>query len=343
MNQKIFVTGGAGFIGSHLTERLIEEGYNVTVFDNLHRNSIRFTNMLENPKLEFVKGDILNKHELYEAMQGADAVVHLAAIAGVSNYYNFPAKTLKVNLIGTYNILETMVELGIKRIIDMSTSETYGTEAVEVDETDYQRIGPPQDKRWCYAGSKIGSEQLIFRYSEEYGWSSSIIRPFNIYGPRQIGEGAIANFCKCIVEHKDLCIEGSGMAIRSWCYITDFIDALMVILKKHHNGPECFNLGNPWEVASTKSLADRLIRTAEEMDGLTLKSKIHFKSMNFTEIKVRYPSIKKMGQIYNWQPKVNLSDGLAKTLKWFMEEFVTPEEVHTNNSKLFIRNNHNLM
>lgn len=319
--MKIFVTGGAGFIGSHLTERLVQEGHTVHIFDNLHRNAIKYSDILDHPSVTFTQGDILDKDSLKKAMEGHEMVFHMAAIAGVSNYYNFPAKTLKVNLIGTYNVLECMVELGIKRMFDMSTSETFGTDAVEVDEETYQRIGPPQDKRWCYAGSKIGGEQLIFRYAEEYGWDATVIRPFNIYGPRQIGEGAIANFCKNVLDGKNLRIEGSGMAIRSWCYITDFIDALIAILNKPHKGPECFNLGNPWAIASTVSLGEEVIRAAKDIDGIELNSSIDFVPMDFTEIRVRYPKVNKLRDMYGWQPKVNLADGVFNTLKWFHERY----------------------
>lgn len=319
--MKVFVTGGAGFIGSHLTERLIQEGHDVHIFDNLHRNAIKYSDILDHPKVTFTQGDILDKEALKSAMSGSEMVFHMAAIAGVSNYYNFPAKTLKVNLIGTYNVLECMVELGIKRIFDMSTSETFGTDAVEVDEESYQRIGPPQDKRWCYAGSKIGGEQLIFRYSEEYGWTSTVIRPFNIYGPRQIGEGAIANFCKNVLEQRDLRIEGSGMAIRSWCYITDFIEALMVIFNKPHTGPECFNVGNPWAIASTVSLGEEVIRASSTLEGKACASQIDFVPMDFTEIRVRYPKVNKLRDMYQWQPKVNLAEGVFNTLKWYKEHY----------------------
>lgn len=321
MSKNIFITGGAGFIGSHLTERLVKEGYTVSIFDNLHRNAIKYSNILENPKVTFTQGDILDADELKKAMQGADVVMHLAAIAGVSNYYNFPAKTLKVNLIGTYNVIESMVELGITRMFDMSTSETFGVEAVEVDENSYHSIGPAQDKRWCYAGSKIGGEQLIFRYAEEYNWDATIIRPFNIYGPRQIGEGAISNFCKNILDQKNLKIEGSGMAVRSWCYVTDFVDALLAILKNQHKGPEAFNVGNPWAIASTLSLGEEVIRAAKSIDNLHLNSKIDFVKMDFTEIKVRYPKVDKLADMYGWQPKVNLFDGVHNTLKWFVESY----------------------
>lgn len=320
-SKKIFITGGAGFIGSHLTERLVAEGHQVAIFDNLHRNAIRYSDILNHSQVTFTQGDILDLASLTKAMEGADVVMHLAAIAGVSNYYNFPAKTLKVNLIGTYNVLEAMVSLGIRRMFDMSTSETFGTDAVEVDENTYQRIGPPQDKRWCYAGSKIGGEQLIFRYAEEYDWKATVIRPFNVYGPRQIGEGAIANFSRCILDGENLRIEGSGMAVRSWCYITDFIDALVTILNNQHNGPECFNLGNPFAIASTVSLAEELLRAAQRIEGVEPKSTIDFVPMDFTEIRVRYPNVSKLRTMYGWQPKVNLYDGIYNTLKWFKEVY----------------------
>jgi nucleoside-diphosphate-sugar epimerase len=214
-----------------------------------------------------------------------------------------------------------MRELGIKRMFDMSTSETFGVEAVEVDENSYHSIGPAQDKRWCYAGSKIGGEQLIFRYAEEYGWDATVIRPFNIYGPRQIGEGAIANFCKNILDGKNLRIEGSGMALRSWCYISDFVEALILILKNQHKGPEAFNVGNPWAIASTVSLGEEVIRAGKNIDSLELKSAIDFVKMDFTEIKVRYPKVDKLMDMYGWQPKVNLFDGVYNTLKWFTEQY----------------------
>lgn len=319
--KKIFITGGAGFIGSHLTERLVEEGFEVSIFDNLHRNAIKYSDILNHPKVSFTQGDILDLPALTQAMKGADVVMHLAAIAGVSNYYNFPAKTLKVNLIGTYNVIEAMVQLGIQRIFDMSTSETFGVEAIEVDESSYHSIGPAHDKRWCYAGSKIGGEQLIFRYAEEYKWQATVIRPFNIYGPRQIGEGAIANFCKNILDQKNLKIEGSGMAIRSWCYITDFVDVLLLILKNQHQGAEAFNVGNPWAIASTLSLGEEVIRAAKEIDSIDLKSSIDFVPMDFTEIKVRYPKVNKLREKYGWQPKVSLPEGVLNTLKWFTEKY----------------------
>lgn len=315
----IFLTGGAGFIGSHLTERLIEKGYQVKIFDNLSRNAIKFTNVLKHKNVEFVQGDIMDLKKLTKSMKGTDIVVHLAAIAGVSNYYKFPAKTLKTNLIGTYNILEAMLLNNTKRLIDMSTSEIFGTDAIEASEETYFKIGPPDDKRWSYAASKIGGEQFIYRYSDEFGLNSTVVRPFNIYGPRQVGEGAISNFCKIILEGGKMKIEGTGASSRSWCYISDFIDALMFLIEKPHKGVDNFNIGNPWQIRTNYDLAQLIIRHAEKLLAKKLIGKFEYVPMPFTEIKVRYPNINKINKAYNWSPKVDLEEGVQHTLKWFIE------------------------
>ncbi len=318
--ENVFLTGGAGFIGSHLTEKLISNNIKVKIFDNLHRNSIKYTNILNNPLVTFVQGNILDTELLEKEMQGSDMVIHMAAIAGVSSYHKFPALTIKTNLIGVYNVLESMLKNNITRIIDISTSEVFGVEAEDVTEDSYFKIGPPQDKRWSYAGSKISGEQLTFSYAEEYKWVATIVRPFNIYGPRQTGEGAISNFCKNILSNEQLTIENNGSAIRSWCYINDFIDAIMLIIQHpHKSNVEAFNIGNPQATTSNIELAKLLLKTAQNGNPLDEKDKIRFVPMKYTEIKSRYPNISKIQKMYNWSPKVGLEEGTKKTLKWFAE------------------------
>ena len=319
--SKFFLTGGAGFIGSHLVEALVKEGAKVKIFDDLSRNALIFTKMKDHPNVEFVQGDILNLPLLIEMSKGSTHFVHLAAIAGVSNYYNFPAKTVKTNLIGTYHVLEAVIKNKVPRFMDLSTSECFGPVALGVGEEDYLNVGPPQDRRWSYASSKLGGEQLTFRYSEEYGLNSTVVRPFNVYGPRQIGEGAISNFCKKVLKREKIQIEGDGTAVRSWCYIDDFIDVLMQLLKDPHSGVEAFNIGNPWTVATTVTLAETVVKMARAHCGIDLKDGIEFVPMKFTEIKTRYPSIQKIEKRYGWRPKVDLDEGVLRTLKWFLEEY----------------------
>lgn len=317
----IFLTGGAGFIGSHLTERLVKHGYKVKIFDNLSRNAIKYTNILKNSAVEFVQGDILDMKKLAGSMKGTDAVLHLAAIAGVSNYYKFPAKTLKTNLIGTYNVLEAMLQNKVLRIIDMSTSEIFGTDAIEASEETYFKIGPPDDKRWSYAASKIGGEQFIYRYADEFHLNATVVRPFNIYGPRQVGEGAISNFCKKILEGGKIKIEGTGASSRSWCYIDDFVDVLMLLIEKPHRGVDNFNIGNPWQIRTNYDLAQLVIRHAENFLSRKFVGKFEYVPMPFTEIKVRYPNINKIKNAYNWYPKIDLEQGVSNTFKWFVENY----------------------
>ena len=324
MSQKkstVFITGGAGFIGSHLTERLIEKGYIIKIFDNLHRNSIKYTDIAKNNSVKFVQGSVLDAALLKKEMKGADIVLHLAAIAGVSNYHNFPALTLKTNLIGTYNLLEGIVENKIKRMVDLSTSEIFGSEVIGVNEESFFNIGPPQDKRWSYAASKIGGEQLTHRYAEEHKFEATIIRPFNIYGPRQTGEGAISNFCKNILAKKKIKLEGDGSGIRSWCYVDDFVDALLKIIEKPHKSIEAYNVGNPWTSVSNYALAEITIRAAKKNKVVVPNSFIEFVPMKYTDIKVRYPDISKIKKSYNWSPKIQLEEGMERTFKWFLENY----------------------
>ena len=319
MNDKILITGGAGFIGSHITERLAEAGYPIKLFDNLDRNSLQHTNILDHPDVTLVQGTILDQQILEEAAKDARIVIHLAAVAGVSNYHKFPTLTLETNLIGTYNLLKSLDPHDVRHVIYLSTSEIFGTEAIDVNEEDFLRLGPPNDKRWTYAGSKIAAEQLLFGYAEENNWTATIIRPFNIYGPRQTGEGAIRNFCTQVLDKQNLKIEGSGTGSRSWCYVDDFVAALFKIVTEPHDGIEVLNIGNPWAISTTVDLAEKILTTAKNTEGFDCASEIELVPMNFTETRVRYPNIEKIKRLYAWTPNVNLDTGLARTFRWFLE------------------------
>ena len=312
-NDKILMTGGAGFIGTHISERLCRQ-HRIVIFDNLRRDSLSELHALKNhPNVEFVHGDVLAQESVLEAMRGCPLIIHLASIAGVSTYYEQPDETLRVNLIGTVNVLECCRELNIKKLIHFSTSEVYGTDAFDVDEGSTHCIGPVHDFRWTYAVSKLAGEQLALRYGEKYGFTAFTVRPFNIYGPRQKGESAISNFFRAVIRKEPITIYGDGTAIRSWCYISDFVDALQHLVEDERIESGTFNIGNPRATYSTLGLA-RLICQIAEQD-----TPIVFKDVKRTEVRVRVPNIDKARALLDFKPKVDLAEGLKLTYEYYRE------------------------
>jgi len=309
MSARILITGGAGFIGTHLAERLCE-ARPVVLFDNLRRNSLdSVPDLRAHPRVEFLQGDVLDIRQVAEALQGVDTVLHLAAIAGVSSYYAQPLETLRVNLLGTVNVLEASVAAGVKRFVYLSTSEVFGPEALWVDERSPHRVGSVADRRWVYATSKLAGEQFVMRYGEAHGIGCTILRPFNVYGPRQTGEGAISNFCAAAVAGQPLTVYGDGAAIRAWCYVSDFVEAVAAALAIPAAIGQDFNIGNPREVETTLGLARHLVR-------LVPSATIQFKTIERAEVRARIPSIDKANRLLRYDPKVGLEEGLRQTLAW---------------------------
>ena len=308
-SKRIVLTGGAGFIGTHLAEHLGDRNQ-LILLDNLRRDSLRHIPALrELPNVRFEQVDILDPKELGRAMDGADVVLHLAAIAGVSSYYQQPLDTLRVNLLGTINVLDAAVAVGVKKFIYFSTSEVFGPDAMWVGEESPHHVGGASDRRWVYATSKLAGEQFVMRYDETYDLGCTIVRPFNVYGPRQTGEGAIANFCAAAVKGEPLIVYGDGTPLRTWCYISDFVAAVAAILGRPDARGETFNLGNPVEVTTTFGLARQVAR-------LVPGTEIRFRDLSRTEVRSRVPLIDKARRLLGWEPKVGLEEGLTRTLDW---------------------------
>ncbi|MFA6318968.1 MAG: NAD-dependent epimerase/dehydratase family protein [Elusimicrobiota bacterium] len=304
----IVITGGAGFIGTHLAERLLKHS-SVVLYDNLRRDSLSMVPSLKR-RAVFINGDVLDRPSLEAAFDGADTVIHLAAIAGVSSYYSMPLQTLRVNLLGTVNALESAVARRVRRFIHVSTSEVFGPDALWVKEGDYHRVGGVSDKRWVYATSKLASEQFVMRTGEATGMKCTILRPFNVYGPRQTGEGAISNFCSAAAKGKPLEVYGDGTPLRAWCYISDFVDAVEAVLKRPASAGQDFNIGNPRETETTLGLARRVVRLAP-------RSKIRWRDVVRAEVRARVPCIDKARKVLGFEPKVDLDEGLKRTIAWF--------------------------
>lgn len=317
VGKKVFITGGAGFIGTHLAERLVEHN-RVIIYDNLHRNAIAGTRLTDHPNVQFIKGDVLDAERVAEAMAGSSLVVHLAAIAGVDTVLKMPVTTMKVNIIGTYNVLEAALkQSGLERLIDFSTSEVFGTYAYKVREGDVTTLGPVGEARWTYAVSKLATEHLAHNYHKQYGLPALSIRPFNIYGPGQVGEGAIHRFIWRALQGQDLEIHNDGSQIRAWCYIDDIVDGILLCLEKPEAIGQAFNIGNPRSVCTIYDLARQILR----LSGST--SRMIFVDWPYADVELRIPNIDKARQLLGYEPKVDLEDGLLRTIEWYRRKVAT--------------------
>ena len=229
-NQHIFITGGTGFIGSTLAGRLIENN-KVIIYDNLTRNSLRDKPYKNHPNLNLIPGDILDCKKLKNCMAGSRYIIHCAAIAGVDSVIEHPVGTMRVNLLGSANVLKAAEQLeNCERVICFSTSEVFGQYSFHNDEADSIKLKQTGEARWTYAISKLFEEYLATAYFIEKKLPIVVLRPFNIYGPGQIGEGAIRIFIQQAIQNQPLKIHGDGTQIRAWCYIDDMIDAVLTVL-----------------------------------------------------------------------------------------------------------------
>jgi nucleoside-diphosphate-sugar epimerase len=311
VDKRIFITGGAGFIGSKLIEKVIDRNH-VVVYDNFARNSLQNASAWTHPNLTVIRGDILDYPRLREAMRGAQVVVHLAAIAGIDTVIQSITNTMKVNLIGTYHVLEAARDLsGLERLLDFSTSEVFGSYAYKSEEGDATALGSVGEGRWTYAVSKLAAEHLGHAYQKEQGLPVVSLRPFNIYGPGQVGEGAIHIFVRRAIAGETLTIHGDGDQIRSWCYIDDLIDGLMACLTHEKAVGQVFNIGDPRGTITIYGLAETVIRVTDS------RSRIEFVPKTFADVELRIPSIEKAKQFLGYRPKVSLEEGIRRTAEWY--------------------------
>jgi len=308
--KQVFITGGLGFIGSHLVRRLVEQNQ-VTVYDNGRRDSLRLCGSFEHPNLTLIDGDMLDRDALAAALGDPDVVVHLAAIAGVSSYTRHPVRTMRVNFGGPQNLLELLIDRKVERFVNFSTSEVYGAHAAHVTELSPAGIGPASEPRWTYASSKLAAEQLCFAYHARYGLPVVSLRPFNIYGPGQLGEGALRNFVIRALAGEPLQINGDGGQVRAWCHIDDMIDALLEAIVRPEAVGELFNIGNPDAVLTIAELAACIIAHCGSA------SELAFGPARAQEIETRIPDICKAREMLGFSPRVGMDVGLAACIEWY--------------------------
>ncbi|MEO5617929.1 MAG: SDR family NAD(P)-dependent oxidoreductase [Candidatus Eisenbacteria bacterium] len=309
-DQRIVITGGAGFIGSHLVERLADQN-SIVVFDSLHRDALRYTDLARHPHVSFVQGDVLDRARVHEIVAGADILVHAAAIAGIYSVGAHVSHTLAVNLLGTVNALEAAVAARVPRMIEFSTSEVYGPFVFRGKESDQLSIGPTGERRWVYALSKLAGEFFAYAHAVDHGLNVTTVRPFNVYGPRQVGEGAIQQMARRALANEDITIYNDGTQVRSWCFVTDFVDAVIAALDKELPGHHTFNLGNPQATVTVLGLAQAIIRIAGS------SSRVVFKPHPGPEVEMRVPDIGLAQAVLGFEPRVGLEEGLARAIEWY--------------------------
>lgn len=312
-NKTMFITGGAGFIANTLIKHYVEKN-KIVVYDNFHRDTLTGSGMDTHPNVTIIKGDVLDFDLLCSSMKGADIVVHAAGIAGIDTVIKNPVKTMQVNMIGTANALEAARINNIKdRFIDFSTSEVFGSMAFRSSEDDATVAGSAGEARWTYAVSKLAGEHLAHAYYKQYGLPVVTVRPFNVYGPGQTGEGAIQIFIKRALKNETIKIDGDGNQIRAWCYVDDFVDCLIRCIESPEAVGESFNLGNARAVITILGLAQTVCRV------LNSSSKIEFEPPLSADIAMRIPNVDKTFKILGFKAKVDLDEGIAKTAKFFNE------------------------
>src|SRR3954470_21194074 len=312
--RRLLLTGGAGLIGSHNAERLAPEN-EIVILDTLRRNALTSVGLDRHPNVKVIEGDVMDADSVRRAMEGCDAVVHMASIAGVDTVLKNPVLTMRVSMLGTMNVLEAAQAAGtVKRLIDFSTSEVFGRYAYNVTEWDATTLGAVGEARWTYAVAKLATEHLAMNYWKQYGLPTCSVRPFNIYGPRQVGEGAVHHFIVRALRGEPLQVHNDGAQIRAWCYVDDIVDGIMLALTNEAAVGHAFNIGNPRSTLTIHSLAKEILRLASS------SSHIEYVSWKQPDVELRIPNIDKARELLAYKPKVDLEEGLLRTVYWYRRQ-----------------------
>ncbi len=305
--RKVLITGGAGFIGSHLCERFLQEGFQVICMDNLVTGSLQnIGHLFENEHFKFIKQDVTN----YIYVEGAlEYILHFASPASPIDYLHLPIQTLKVGSLGTHKALGLAKEKKARFFL-ASTSEVYGDPLVHPQREDYWGNVNPIGPRGVYDEAKRFAEALTMAYHRYHGLETRIVRIFNTYGPRmRIDDGRVVpTFMAQVLRGEELSVFGDGSQTRSFCYITDLVEGIWRLL--HSDYCEPVNLGNPQEM-SILSFARAIIAMTEAKSG------IQFCSLPVDDPKVRQPDISLARRLLGWTPTVMLEEGLKATFEYF--------------------------
>jgi len=305
--MRILVTGGAGFLGSHLCERLVKDGHEVIAIDNMYTGSrSKVETLKNNPKFELIRQDVTQPLNFE-----VDGIMNLACPASPVHYQKFPVQTIKASVLGAINVLDLADRLKVP-VFQASTSEVYGDPSISPQNEEYWGNVNPIGVRACYDEGKRSAETLFFDFNRQFGTEIKVARIFNTYGPRMsFNDGrVVSNFIVQALKNEPISIYGDGSQTRSFCFVTDLIDGFVSLMfsAKQVTGP--INLGNPREFT--------MIELAEKVIGVTKsKSKIEFHDLPQDDPKQRKPDITKAQAILNWNPTIELEEGIELTVSEF--------------------------
>ena len=320
--KRVLITGGGGFIGSALAERLVGKNQ-VVLFDRAFQGlSAPLSSAWGHPNLEAIVGNILDPGQVADAVEGVDVIVHLAAIVGVKTVLARGRETIEVNFTGTSNLLKAVEgRRDLHRFVYFSTSEVFGMNSFRAGEDTPTSIGSVNEARWTYSIAKLAGEHLVHTYHRELNLPTVIVRPFNVFGPLRLGDHAMLRFILAAMRDEDLEVHGDGTQIRSWCYIDDFVDALLRVILLPQASGESFNIGNPRNTLTIYELAKRVIRLLES------SSRVRFAAIDFSDIDVRVPRLRKAEALLGFRPSVELDEAIMRTARWVREhlESLEPE------------------
>lgn len=326
--MRVLVTGGAGFIGSHLCDRLVQAGHDVVCLDNLFTS--RRSNLhrvADHPRFEFVRHDVCDPWHIE-----CDQIYHLACPASPVQYQRNPVRTIKTAAIGTLNALECARDVGARLLI-ASTSEVYGDPAVHPQTEDYNGNVSTLGERACYDEGKRVGEALAASWSRQYGTDVRIARIFNTYGPRMASDDGrmIPNFILQALDSKSITVYGDGSQTRSWCYVSDTVEGLIRLMGfggQPPSVPLVTNIGNPEEM-TVKETARLVVSAVEQITAGVVNSDMSFHPLPQDDPVRRRPDISRATGLLDWSPKVPFGRGVLETARWFYASR-NPSSAHAN-------------
>jgi len=315
MKDTVLVTGGCGFLGSYMVEKLLNDDHKVIVIDiqNPEDSNLAQLGVYPHPNLEIRKGCI-NEGAVWEGLpDSVTRIVHTAAMLGIEKVVEEQIQTMDTSILGTRSCLDFASRLpNLKRFVYLSTSEVYGVSAVSSCEADPAEI-PTSGGRWCYAASKLAAEFYVKAYAEHFGFEFTIIRPFNVYGAHRHSPNAMTTLAVRAVQGQSITVSGSGLQTRSWCHRKDFVEGAVEALFSVRGANQTFNLGNDAASLSIIGLAEEIRSKA------TSPSEIIVDGREGQDVNDRKPNIEKARELLGYKPTVAIEEGITDVLSWAKE------------------------